>query len=115
MSVYKELLLAAHEVESNSTQIYPDAADFGVRIESSDNKYIKTIKSLLELYDGKVETIKCEAGATQNITFEYYDEFEPNIKKRKILRTLKFSYHHINKKLRRRNDPMGILTVCYPK
>jgi len=32
MSVYKELFQFAEEVKKKSHQIYPDAADYGVRI-----------------------------------------------------------------------------------
>jgi hypothetical protein len=102
MSVYKELFQFAEEVKKKSHQIYPDAADYGVRIENYNNPIIVNLKLLIGMYNGKVTTTRYATGATQEIFILGFDEW--NTKKEV---EFVFNYVHIRKK--RCGDPQGYL------
>lgn len=74
MSVYKELFWVAEKVEKQSIRIYPDACDYGVPIFSNTDKIIKDVKSIIDQYEGKVETLPYETGCDQTIKISGYDE-----------------------------------------
>lgn len=106
MSVYKELFNLAEEVEKNQSKIHPDAADYGVRIESKDDPIIRQLKGLRELHKGKTDTDTYGTGATQRTIIEGLNEWTDGSKV-----VFEFVYIHINKEHRRKGDPMGYLYV----
>lgn len=75
MSVYKELIYAAAEVQRKSVRIFEDACDYGVPVYSFTDSIILLVKSIIDQYRAKVETSKYSTGATQIITVEGLDEW----------------------------------------
>lgn len=99
MSVYKEMLWVAEQVEKQSIRIYPDACDYGVPIFSDEDKVVKMIKGMIiDMYGGEVKTEKYLTGATQTITCTGFDEWNTHKEFQMI-----FKYVHISKKYRKGN------------
>lgn len=79
MAVYKEGWYAVDSIKNRSTQIYPDAADFGAPFVKGDDTWIKA-KTAAHFY-GLPETRKVESymtGKDASIDIELMDEFGPN-------------------------------------
>lgn len=70
MSVYKEIGHLAKEIEKGSVRIYPDAADFGMKVFTMQDPIVKHVKGIMKLYDLKAKTLEYETGATQTIEFD---------------------------------------------
>lgn len=70
MSVYKEIGDLARKIESQSRQIWNDAADFGVPIESYDHPLIAEVKAVMEHYEVPVKTERHATGFTQTYVFD---------------------------------------------
>lgn len=70
MSVYKEIGYLARKIESQSRQIWNDAADFGVPIESYDHPLIAEVKAMMEHYRVPVKTERYDTGFTQTYDFD---------------------------------------------
>lgn len=73
MSVYKEIGFLAREINKRSRQIWNDAADFGVPVESYDDPLIKQVKDMMAMYQVPVRTERYAGGFTQ--TFEFDGEW----------------------------------------
>ena len=72
--VYRELFYTAQQVEKQSIQLYPDAADYGVPIFSNNDPIIKMVKGIIDQYGAKVKTINYLTGSDQTIEISGYDE-----------------------------------------
>lgn len=70
MSVYKEIGDLARKIESQSRQIWNDAADFGVPIESYDHPLIAEVKALMQMYMVPLQTKRHATGFTQTYVFD---------------------------------------------
>lgn len=70
MSVYKEIGHLARKIEAQSRQIWNDAADFGVPIESYDHPLIAEVKAMMEHYKVPVKTEYHSGGFTQTYDFD---------------------------------------------
>jgi len=69
MSVYKELGMLYRDIERQSTQIWPDAADKGVQVQNAQDPLLNRISHAIEMYDGEVDTTKYDTGLTKKVTF----------------------------------------------
>lgn len=70
MSVYKEIGDLARKIKSQSRQIWNDAADFGVPIESYDHPLIAEVKAVMEDYKVPLQTKRYDTGFTQTYDFD---------------------------------------------
>jgi hypothetical protein len=70
MSVYKEIGDLARKIKSQSRQIWNDAADFGVPIESYDDPLIAEVKALMQMYMVPLQTKRYDTGFTQTYVFD---------------------------------------------
>lgn len=96
MSVYKELLYAAEQVEKLSVQVFPDAADFGVPVFSNDDPIIRLVKQTSEMYEARVTVSRYSTGATQTISIMGMDEWNTGKDFEMV-----FTYVHISSTTRR--------------
>lgn len=96
MSVYKELLHAAEQVEKQSKRIYPDAADYGVPVFTDVDAILRLIRQTITMYDGKITTSRYSTGATQMISIKGLDEWNTGKEFEMV-----FTYVHISSNTRR--------------
>ena len=73
MSVYKEIGFLVREINRRSRQVFNDAADYGVPIESYSDPLIAYVKGVMEHYEVPVKTERHDTGFTQ--TFEFDGEW----------------------------------------
>lgn len=70
MSVYKEVGYLAREIENKSSQIYPDAADYGAVINDYNDPLIVQTKAICEMFQMDLKTERYSTGATQTYSFD---------------------------------------------
>ena len=81
MSVYKEIIRAHEHINKLSGRIYPDACDYGIKINSLNASILKEVKNLKAIWGDdpeilKEETIRYDGGFTRKLIFSIYDEWE---------------------------------------